>query len=714
MADKVKIQFQTNADEVKKKVKDLEKSVDSVQKKQSITTGLQKMLNKGGEAIGGDAGEALSGLSQGVSALSGAINPAVLGLGALAGITKLLYETMNKAVEAGMQTANESEKLNARLSQMLGAQGIDSKPIVDSFQLQSANGVLSAEELTNMFVKMVPVLHGNAEEAQALVERLHDIQSATGISGESLASLISRVQEAGEVDQKTLKNLEKNNIPILHKLAEVYGVSADEVADAVKQDENSAKTFVNALLDITEAYSGTASALSATTEGAKATMEALKGIANKSASDAYNDIMREYYNTRAKFWEEKKNDKEYQEAIKEEGAMVAEVQLFKREVSEMWDDLTQSFAGGVMDAISILKDGKSLQTKSLARDTATVADAGELLGNESATLEQLKQYRQRLEEVYSRFANFIKENPDNGATPALEKQLNEIQSLFALYDNKITIKENKVAMAELEAQKAKDEAQDAKEEAENILNDTQREREQAKREREQQEAKQQEQQEVQRGYVNANGTAQERLDLAGFINFDELNNAIDLLHDRAMNGELDKEGLQKLNEYKSILDAHNKELDEATKEEERIRKENNDTLREEARTELTELDKMHKRNSLFREMDESEEYNTLFEKMERYGERLLNAGFNPDEAEKMMQDYLAKLDWENWVQNFQNNQETISNGGLNSIKEFKFDENKVNEKALRTQQAIEKLTGRTNDLIQAQTRVLQLQQAIAG
>lgn len=354
----------------------------------------------------------------------------------------------------------------------------------------------------------------------------------------------------------------------------------------------------------------------------------------------------------------------------------------------MWDSLLQTINAAILDEISWWKDGKGLQQKSLVRDLNFVTDAPDVLYNDDATLEQLKQYRQRLEEIYKRFNHFIAENPDNEATAALISQMDQFPVLFDNFDSRIRRAEQRVAFEQIEAQKAKEEAERAADEAERAAN-----------EQKQEEAKRQEQREVQRDFIQKNGTAQERLDLAGFINFDELNKAIDLLHAKAMNGELDKEGLQKLNEYKSILDKHNKELDEATKEEERIRKENNDNLREEARTELSELDKMHKQNAVFREMDESEEYNSLYEKMERYAERLLDAGFNPADAEKMMQDYLAKLDWENWVQNFQNNQETIGNGGLNSIKEFKFDENKVNERALRTQQAIEKLTGRTNDLI---------------
>lgn len=58
-------------------------------------------------------------------------------------------------------------------------------------------------------------------------------------------------------------------------------------------------------------YKGTAAAISATTEGAKASMEAAKELAYKPAADAYNDKWRDYYTKKQAALDTKAADPEW-------------------------------------------------------------------------------------------------------------------------------------------------------------------------------------------------------------------------------------------------------------------------------------------------------------------------------------------------------------------------------------------------------------------
>lgn len=162
-----------------------------------MQSGLKSLSGAGGQLggmLGGGLGGAVSGISSALGSLAGAINPLTLGFGALLGATKGLYECMNYAVQVGMKASQEAEKLNAQLSKQLGAQGINGGGIVDKFLKDAENGVMTAQQMTDIFTKLIPTLNGDTDGALKLIERLHDLEAATGVSGANIAQLIGRIK----------------------------------------------------------------------------------------------------------------------------------------------------------------------------------------------------------------------------------------------------------------------------------------------------------------------------------------------------------------------------------------------------------------------------------------------------------------------------------------------------------------------------------------
>lgn len=243
---------------------------------------------------------------------------------------------MARDVQAGKPTADEHEALSAKLGVQLSQYGIDPEPIIKQFQIMAENGVASATHLADAFIKLVPTLKGNADGAVKLVARFADVEAATGITADSLTSLMGRIESTGEVDSKIIKQLEKKNIPIMRELASIYGTDAAGVNELAKAHEIGVEQMQTALLKTTEMYAGTAAALSATTEGSKASMEAAIGRAKESAAASANEVMKAYYNERQARMDMLAASAEYQAQMRAEGQIVGEVDVALLKLKDAW------------------------------------------------------------------------------------------------------------------------------------------------------------------------------------------------------------------------------------------------------------------------------------------------------------------------------------------------------------------------------------------
>lgn len=85
-------------------------------------------------------------------------------------------------------------------------------------------------------------------------------------------------------------------------------------------------------------YKGTAAALSATTEGSLASMQAAEGRAKEAAAAAANDLKRAYYQERQAKFDLLAASKEYQAQMRAEGQIVGEVDITIAKVKDAWEE----------------------------------------------------------------------------------------------------------------------------------------------------------------------------------------------------------------------------------------------------------------------------------------------------------------------------------------------------------------------------------------
>lgn len=252
-----------------------------------------------------------------------------------------------------MEAANQSETTTARLRGQLSAKGIiDAAPITAQLMRLQENGVASVEHLTDTFSKLVPILHGNADEALFFVERLADLEAATGIGADGMAQLLMMIEQSGELESKTAKKLERAGIPIWKELAAVYDMSIDEVKALSKAHKIGVDEIKQALKNATKMYAGTAAALSGTTQGSKDSMDAAKKLAYMPAADAFNDLMREHYQERQAEFDAMASDKAWRQDMELIGNAEAQLSL-------LWDaigELGESISNGALQCVANVID----------------------------------------------------------------------------------------------------------------------------------------------------------------------------------------------------------------------------------------------------------------------------------------------------------------------------------------------------------------------
>lgn len=290
------------AGEIKLKVKVDTTQVDAAQAKinkmgsaKAIQNGVAKF-----NGIAGNSGINLGGIGNFANKLGGItkmIGPMGVAFAGVVGAAKLFVSTMNGMIEKGKKSFDDYEQAVAktRIQMSNYAPGSSAESVVSDFQLASENGVASVDHLVSTFNNLLPVLDGNVESGKELTLLLADMEAAGKGTASDITNLIAKVKEQGEVTSKDVKQIESKGLPIYRELAKVRQEEEEATRQAVKKGKVNADEFVEALKGVAEAYKGTAAELSATTEGAKASMEAAKGRAYKGAAEGASLVLKGYY-----------------------------------------------------------------------------------------------------------------------------------------------------------------------------------------------------------------------------------------------------------------------------------------------------------------------------------------------------------------------------------------------------------------------------------
>lgn len=142
MAANVKLKVDADTKDANFKLDALKQKTDGLQKTSILGKGVSALNGNGGKMaaamseLQGELGNLASGagsLTGALSKVKGALGAWGIAIGAVVAAATALYKQMSADVEAGMGTANEHEKLRARLTAQLSQYKIDPEPIIKQF-----------------------------------------------------------------------------------------------------------------------------------------------------------------------------------------------------------------------------------------------------------------------------------------------------------------------------------------------------------------------------------------------------------------------------------------------------------------------------------------------------------------------------------------------------------------------------------------------------
>lgn len=211
------------------------------------------------------------------------------------------------------------------------------------------NGVASASHLADAFIKLVPTLDGGADAAMEWVSMMADAEAATGLSADQLTTAVMQIQSQGKIEEEVAKKL-----PFWQELAKARGEEIAVVQKLVQSHEIGSQEMLEAMRRAVAGYKGTAAALSATTEGSLASMQAAEGRAKEAAAAAANDLKRAYYQERQAKFDLLAASQEYQAQMRAEGQIVGEVDITIAKVKDAWEEFMQGLIFW-LDKIGLIK-----------------------------------------------------------------------------------------------------------------------------------------------------------------------------------------------------------------------------------------------------------------------------------------------------------------------------------------------------------------------
>lgn len=600
--------------------------------------------------------------------------------------TTALYSASKAMIERGQSAANDAEAANAKLGGQLASRGVvDSAPITKHLQGLSENGVASLETLSSIFAKLIPTLNGDTEAALEWTERLADVEAATGVSAQSIAALIEQVQDQGTVDEKLLKRLQKQGIPIYRELAAVCGVSLDAVGDLAKAHQIGAGQMEEALKRATEMYKGTAAAISGTTEGARASMEAARAMAYQASADAYNDVLREHYAERQAEYDALGASEQWQQRQKIIGETIGTLDALFADLGDWLSDLGDGFLGFFADMVDALggyraeykiaarEAGKGAENayRTLDRAPAMNSETAKNAGNQiTANLANARQELTRLQNRLEHAATIGNEESIIKAIDAQEKYIHALeQAENALKAQAAAAKYSEdMSKAQAEAQAALEARLKAAETARGIRQSSA----------------------IEGG--NANGIAKS----FGYSNAGELESEYERIMMQVMAGitptEADLAKVQELQKaYKAIQAAREKEAEALQKELEGEQKKIDAALKAADAAEQERKAKEEAGAAMMRAAEESETYNKAFDHLASVQKQLDKTNLSTEQKNKILDKEIAKMIADTKEKSITARDESINvQGQTVSLKDFKFTDFDVQDKQLSELEEIRK------------------------
>ena len=318
----------------------------------------------------------MTGLTSKLGNVTKLLNPWAAAIaGSIAAITKL-NSLVQDRIDAGMPTANAREKATATLAGQLSSTAVlNPQVVVDKLELLSENGVASLDDLVKAYSKLVPVMRGNVNAALDWTARMADVQAATGLSAEQLTTAINQIKTTGNIEEEVAKK-----IPFWKELSEAMNMSIDDVKKLVQAHKVGSEDMLEALKNATEMYAGTAAALSATTEGSKASMEAAKGRAYSPYAEGRNNVLRAYYQERQAYYDNMASDETMRENNEILGEIHGQLEVLIKEIGDWLEEV----GNGIMKQLGKLYEratGKNIKAEATTRENKTRTDNLERIMN---------------------------------------------------------------------------------------------------------------------------------------------------------------------------------------------------------------------------------------------------------------------------------------------------------------------------------------------
>lgn len=681
MGNSVKVEIKTNAKQVQSDLDNVKKKLSNMQKMNTLNKGVQSLNDISKISGVGDSalGKGLSSFSSGLSSVTKLINPWTMAITAGIAAATALAKHAQKVVDLGMPSANEAEKLNAKLSAQLGSKGIDTSGVVSHFQAMAENGVASAEHLTDAFIKLIPSIDGNVDEALKLVERFADVEAATGISADSLTSFIDYLYETGQVDDKMVKKLQKQNIPIMKELADMYGTDAAGAMELVKSHKVGVDEISKALMQATQMYEGTAAALSSTTEGSLASMEAARSRAMQSAAEATNEVLKAYYQEKQAKYDLLQADQEYQEQIKQQGKVVGEYKVLMMELGEAWDEFMQGLSLWLDDIGVFTKmtdDGQSLKKRVVIKnDNHLYEMLDKLVNHEYDNLSQRELEKLLIDAKDTH--NYSQKNSWNANGMKLTGD-----ALISGLEILVRKAANRKRSAEQETQEKQQQEKAAKW-VEQIAADSA-------------EAAKKQMEIVEKTLLKNDGNSDQLAQRYAYTDSQQLVSHMNEMLERVKSGVATNEEIVWIEKIQPIFDYIEKEQkrisDEKSKQQEEERRNNEQIAKEKEQQQRQEIDRMVSSDSIRRDMTKSDQYNRTFDTIYKLAEQLQQSNLSQKEKDKAIQIELARTLKNIKESSIRSTDESFSSGNLKSLKDFNFKSFEVDDKQLKVQEDIRKAT----------------------
>lgn len=517
------------------------------------------------------------------------------------------------------------------------------------------NGVASASHLADAFIKLVPTLDGGADAAMRWVSMMADAEAATGLSADQLTTAVMQISAQGKIEEEVAKKL-----PFWQELAKARGEEIAVVQKLVQSHVIGSQEMLAAMEKAVAGYKGTAAALSGTTEGSKASMEAAEGRAKEAAAAAANELLKAYYQERQAKFDLLAANEEYQAQMRAEGQVVGELEITIEKIKDAWEE----FMGAIiywLDDIGVLGwitgDDKGITERLTDKATGNYDTAVNSYKTVSAgdskyhTADELKKDLQNFKDALA-WMDKQGLDYDNAEAQSVEKNINTL--LAELADREAAEKAQKAQEA-----KAAEEAQRAQEEAAAAAEKAAKEQEEAAAR-----GKEVYTQSLMQKNADANAVAESMGYVDGGVGSSPVEQALRKyaeLMEQAQNGSLSKDGLSELEKVSKIVDYYTKQQEEAA----RLQKEAAQKNLEAAKK---YQDQTARGEELKLQSKMTEQQAGVYDKVRGLLDKMKDTNLSKKEQQAILSRELGKM----IKGTVQGNKDAISANGVAGLKDFKF------------------------------------------